>query len=354
MLNENKSLTKGFFMKVTLKDIAREAGVSVSMVSYVLNKSGRPTLERHKRILDIARKYNYVPDANARGLVTGVSNTIGLVVPQRAEAVFAQPFMVKCLSELGRCLTERHGWLSLCLGSDLTTATMRQYLANARLDGVIFLYADCVDDIADFIVARHTPYIFFDNIIGTSSASSIATDDRAGIGMAFDHLYDLGHRRILFLSGRESADDTSADQRLETYRDNIQQTALPYQQVLYGGYSRKGGYNALRDYLDKGGALPDAILAGNDKMAWGALRLLLERGVDVPGRVSVVGFDDADEETNEALGLTTVRQPIADMAAWCVQHLYACAESGELTRVDKRLMPELIVRGSTAQPVTLE
>lgn len=336
-------------MKVTIKDIAREAGVSVSMVSYVLNKSGRPTMERHKRILEIARKYNYVPDANARGLVTGVTNNIGLVVPQKSEEIFTQPFMVRCLREFSRNLAECHGWLSLCLGSDLSASSMRKYLANARVDGIVFMYAEDAGDIAELVEARRIPSIFFDRATGKGNASSIAVDDQAGLGMAIDHLRGLGHDRILFLSGRESAQRSAGDQRQAAYLAGIRRHGLAYDTVLYGGYTRQGGYAALKEYLDSGGSLPSAILAANDRMAWGVLRLLEERDIRVPGDISVVGFDDADEEHNEEVGLTTCRQPVAEMAQYCVRYINDCVESGDHRVAQEKMMPQFILRSSTAK-----
>ena len=336
-------------MKITLKDIAKEAGVSVSMVSYVLNKSGKPTLESHKRILEIARAHNYVPDANARGLVTGVTHNIGLIVPQKSE-IFAQPFMVKCLQEFSRTLSENAGWLSLCLGSDLSPATMRRYLANVRVDGIILLYAEDTADLAEMLSARRTPFIFFDRANNRGQGSCIAADDRAGMGMLFDHLHGLGHRDMLFLSGLEGPREGARDRRLAAWQEKTAQAGLPQPMVLYGGYTKHGGYLALRDHLDRGGPLPGAIAAGNDRMAWGALKLLAERDIRVPEDVSVTGFDDADEEFNEDIGLTTARQPIAEMARFCVQHLYERGADGNMEPVNIRLMPELIIRKTTATP----
>lgn len=335
-------------MKITIKDIALEAGVSVSMVSYVLNKSGRPTMDSHKRILELARKYNYVPNANARGLVTGVTNNIGLVVPQKSETIFAQPFMVKCLSEFGRHLSEYSGWLSLCIGSDLSTTSMRKYLANARLDGIVFMYAEDAGDLSELITAQRMPCIFFDRTSRGSDASSITTDDQAGIGMAMDHLTAFGHDKIMFISGMESSVAEGNDRRLAAYREKIAQRGMDYSTVLYGGYTKHGGYAALLGHIAQGGSLPGAIVCGNDRMAWGVLKLLQERGIRVPEDISVVGFDDADEEYNEDVGLTTARQPIAEMAQYCVQYIYDSVETGEIKHVDVKMMPELILRRSTS------
>lgn len=334
-------------MRITIKDIASEAGVSVSKVSYVLNKSGRVVLESHKRILDIARKYNYVPDANAKGLVTGVSNNVGLVIPQNPETIFKQPFLVKSLSELGKNLSAASGWLSMCLGSDLSVTSMRKYLGNAKLDGIIFMYTDNAEDIAALLTSRHTPCIFFDRT--SRCAASISCDDDIGIKMAFDHLRSLGHNKILFISGMNSASEQSNDNRMAAYLESVSLGKLQYRSVLYGKFTKQGGYAAVKEYLENGGCLPDAIIAGNDRMAWGAMELLAEKNIRVPSDVSIVGFDDADEEYNDDVGLTTIRQPIAQMLKYCVDYIYECLETGELTQSQVKMAPELIVRSSTCK-----
>lgn len=336
-------------MKVTLKDIAKEAGVSVSMVSYVLNKSGRVTQEKHKRILEIARKYNYVPDANARGLVTGVSNNIGLIIQRDLEAAFYQPSTLKIISEISKNLRKYSGWLSLCVVSDLSIASMRNYLGNAKLDGYIFLYANDADDIAEILTARRSPCIFMYCNTHNPKVGRIECDDYAGIESACEYLMSIGHRKIMFMSAK-TEDMDNYDIRQSAYADCVKKYHLPYYVVLRGEYTKAGSYAALKKYVDGGGELPTAIVAANDKMAWGVLTLLNDKGIRVPEDISVIGFDDADIEFNEDMGLSSVREPIAHMASFCVDYIYDCLLSGELKNTVERTKPQLVLRKSTAAP----
>jgi DNA-binding LacI/PurR family transcriptional regulator len=337
-------------MKVTLKDIAKEAGVSVSMVSYVLNRSGRITQERHKKILDIAKKYNYVPDANARGLVTGISNNIGLVIHKDVEAVFYQPSTLKLISEISKNLSKYSGWLSMCVTNDLSIASMRNYLGNVKLDGYIFMYAEHnADDIAEILTARHTPCVFMYSGSHSPHVGRIECDDYAGIQSACEHLISLGHKRIMFISAKTEELD-NFDVRQTAYADCVKRNHLPYYVVLRGEYTKAGSYAALKKYVESGNELPTAIISANDKMAAGALKLLDDKGIRVPEDVSVIGFDDADIESNEDAGLSSIREPIPHMAKSCIDYIYDCLNSREIKGSVELTMPQLILRKSTAAP----
>jgi DNA-binding LacI/PurR family transcriptional regulator len=336
-------------MKVTLKDIAKEAGVSVSMVSYVLNKTGRITQERHKKILDIARKYHYVPDANARGLVTGISNNIGLVINKDLESIFYQPMTSKLIGEIIKNLSMYSGWLSLCAANDLSVMSMRSYLGNVKVDGYIFLFADKADEIAELLIARRTPCIFMYSGLRNPDVGKIECDDYKGIQSACEYLISLGHQRIMFISAKSGEPD-DGDIRRMAYADCVKNFHLPYYAVVRGEYTKAGSYAALKKFLESGRELPTAIVSANDKMAWGALKLLDDKGLRVPEDISVIGFDDADIEFNEDAGLSSVREPISHMAHFCVDYINECLNSGQIKGVVERIEPQLIIRKSTGAP----
>ena len=334
-------------MKVTLKDIAQEAGVSVSMVSYVLNKSGRVTKEKHKKIIEIANKYSYVPDANAKGLVTGVSNNIGFVINKDTDAIFQQPFIMQCISEFSKYLRQYSGWLSLCMARGMDVDKMRNYLANANFDGIVFLFPEYTDTIAEFLKIRKTPCVFLDSWTNCENVADISCDDEQGIKIAVDHLVSLGHKKILFLSAKNVAGDI-IDIRQAAYRRAIQSNHLEYEQIIYTGYERRSIYEALHYFLQTR-ENPTAIVTASDKIAWSAIDYLKEHSVKVPEEISVVGFDDADRVQNEEYGLTTIRQPVYDMVRISVNYIYECQEANQLKSLKERRMPSLITRTSTAR-----
>lgn len=337
------------FKRVTLKDIANEAGVSVSMVSYVLNKRGRITNEKHKRILDVANKYNYVPDANARGLVTGVTNNIGLVIQKKTKTLFNQPFIMKLISELSKNLSAHSGWLSLYIGNVMSVDTLRNYLGNARLDGIIFLYGVDDEQIVKTLASRHTLCVFINGGMNhPADVANINCDDYLGIQMAFDYLVSIGHSKILFMSAKDVSRD--ADIRLAAYEDSISKYGFSYSTVLRGYYTTRDGYKAMMQYINSNEEMPTAIICANDDMARGVLKALSEKNIDVPGQVSVIGYDDANTEHNEDEGLSSVRQPVEKMAKYCMDFIYDVIISNGSKDLNVRMEPELIIRKSVAPP----
>jgi Transcriptional regulators len=333
-------------MKVTLKNIAEEAGVSVSMVSYVLNKSGRVTNEKHKRIIEIANKYNYVPDANAKGLVTGISNNIGLVINKDTESIFQQPFIMQCISEFSKYLRQYSGWMSLCMARSMDVEKMRSYLANANFDGIVFLFAEYPDKIADLLKIRKTPCVFLDSMTNCENIADINCDDKQGIKIAVDYLVSKGHKRIMFLTAKNLGD--SGDIRQIAYRESILANHLDYEKVITAGYERRKIFDALDRVLPTG-EMPTAIVTASDKIAWGAIDYLKSHSIRVPEEVSVIGFDDSDVLQNEEYGLTTIRQPVYDMVKASVDYIYECQEERELKSYKESIIPSLVIRTSTSQ-----
>lgn len=334
-------------MRVTLKDIAREAGVSVSMVSYVLNKSGRLTKEKHKQIMEIANKYNYVPDANAKSLVTGVTNNVGFMVNKDWEAIFQQPFIMHCIGELSGCLREYSGWLSLCMAQDMDAGELRHYLANANLDGIVFMFATQQQEKVKLLRDRKIPCVFLDSSTIEEDLANVYCNDKLGIRMEVDHLAAMGHERILYLAAKDTQ-PTFADLRRDAYEEAVRAHRLSYQKAVYTGYERRDIYKALDQLIDSE-EWPTAMIAATDRIAWSTMDYLREHGIRVPEDVSVAGFDDMNWGRNEQYGLTSVRQPVHEMIMDCVNYIYECQESGELKPYCGRWDPSLIVRSSTGQ-----
>jgi LacI family transcriptional regulator len=153
----------------------------------------------------------------------------------------------------------------------------------------------------------------------------------------------------MFVSAK-SEDMDNFDIRQSAYADCVKRNHLPYYVVLRGQYTKAGSYAALKKYIEGGNELPTAIVSANDKMAAGVLKLLDDKGIRVPEYISVIGFDDADIEFNEDAGLSSVREPIPNMAQFSINYIYDCLQSGEIKGIVKRTKPELIIRKSVAAP----
>jgi DNA-binding LacI/PurR family transcriptional regulator len=168
-------------------------------------------------------------------------------------------------------------------------------------------------------------------------------DNRAGARLVATHLIELGHRDIAFVAGPETSPEATARQR--SWRDEMHRAGLGADRVYGGDWSSASGYAAGRQIVDNG--VPTAVFAANDQMALGLLSALAEAGCDVPGDVSVAGFDDVPDAAYFAPALTTVRQDFAALATRCVAVLEQILRGEEARSV--RIRPELVIRASTGE-----
>jgi DNA-binding LacI/PurR family transcriptional regulator len=207
-------------------------------------------------------------------------------------------------------------------------APEREWLAAAR---IVAADMPVVTMCADYRAAR-------------PSLVSVAMDNRAGARLATRHLLDLGHRRIAFIGGPTSSPEAAA--RYRSWRDEMTSAGLDAERSYPGDWSSASGDAAGRGIVADG--VPTAVFAANDQMALGLLGALAEAGIEVPGEVSVAGFDDLPDAAFFTPGLTTVRQDFAALAERCVAVLEQMLRGEPAKSV--RVRPELVVRASTAPP----
>lgn len=332
-------------MKVTIKDVAREAGVSISTVTYALKKKGKATKESHKRVLDAVEKLNYVPDATARSLVSGRTNSIGLFVPPIPNMNFSQPFLLQVFSALSVILAEKGYWLSICMPPAKDSHTLRSFIANARVDGLIWLIDPIPAEVLSLLDSRHIPHISMEfGSHSTGNYSTILFDDYKGIDMLVEYLYCLHHRRILFLKGEAGKQSDSS--RARAYMERMNALNTGYMRILEGNYTEKLAYQNMRAFLAEESELPTAVIAANDPMAFGVIRAIRDAGLRVPQDISVTGFDDIPTAVEFDPALTTVRQPVISMMRSACDYLMNCIDHGTAQKSKTLIMPELVVRSS--------
>ena|GEM_PF-104314 len=340
--------------QVTIREVARLARVSVSTVSNVLNARPHRMRPATRRRVDRAiARLRYRPSRAARQLRTGHARTIALVVPS-----VANPYWGTLAVHL-ETAAMRHGYQVVLCNTERDRRRERAYVAGLWQDGIrdIILGSSLpsLEHIADFM-ARGLNVIAFGlppGADGAQPAASITVDNHRGAVLATQHLLDLGHRRITFLSDLPQV--TSRVERLRGYRDAMSRAGLPAEAVLVrargsaaGGSDAggaDGGRSAARRMLSRR-PRPTAILAGNDLCALGALAAAHELGLSVPADLSVVGFDDIALARVVTPPLTTVRQPAQTIARLAVARLVAPSGQGGVTLV---VRPRLVVRSSTAR-----
>lgn len=333
-------------MKYTIRDIAREANVSVTTVSLILNDRPNTVSEATAtRIREIAAKCNYVPNHFAVGLVTKKTSTIGLILPDIANTFFAE--LAKSVD--GFCTASGY---SLILSNtngdpakDLSAVTL---LVNRGVDGLVIAFSQDEDKerSASFIALLEdleVPFVALDSWIEGLKCSGVSIHHSKGGQIATSHLISLGHRRIGCITGPRGS--YTAERRLKGYRNALAEASIPYDEAIVaaGDYRFEGGRTAADKLLDGG---VTAIFASNDLMAYGAYQAVQARGLKVPDDVSIVGFDDLFFSTILPTPLTTIHQSVSELGAQAWDLLYARLRREGLEDEYRQLEPHLVVRGS--------
>jgi LacI family transcriptional regulator len=327
----------------TITDVADAAGVSIKTVSRVFNDEPNVRVLTRERVLKAAVDLDYHPNVAARSLAGRRSFLIGLAYenPSPNYVVDLQT------GALERLQGERYRLLVLPFADVAAASGRMQAIARASgLDGIVLAPPLC-DDAATVaeLEACGLPYARIAPTSGGSHAPDVAMDDRAATRALIDHLVELGHRRIAIVRGDPS--HASAAARYDGYRKGLEAHRLDVvaDWEVSGAYTFASGYEAGKALL----ALPDrptAIFASNDDMAAGVINAAYEAGVKVPEQLSVAGFDDSNIAAVVWPRLTTIHQPIRDMAREATGALLALIEHEET--VPHQMMPfRLIVRGST-------
>src|ERR1700688_3414158 len=325
----------------TLRMVAREAGVSASTVSRIINGTVNVSNGLKHAVEAAIAKFDFRPNAAARGLALGRTLTIG-VISQAMDS----PFYGEGLRAIERRLQPR-GYAPLFMSGDWqeqVEVRCMEELIDRRVDGII-MFAGCLGDAALKAYARKVPIVVTGRLLRAKGISSMQVDDRNGAILAVRHLLDLGHKRIAFVAGFENHPD--ANKRLAGYKSALAAAGIAFdpQLIVPGDFHEEGGMRAVYQLMDSGVEFT-AMFCVNDQTAYGACLALFRKGKRVPEDVSVVGFDDLPSSTYRIPPLTSVRQS--------VQHLGECSAEAILQLIAVRRpqinLPavELVVRESTS------
>ena len=329
-------------MKATIRDVAREAGVSVATVSRVLNNSGPVGGETRRRILEVAAALRYTPDSAARSLITRRTNTIGILLPDLYGEFFSEVIR-------GIDATAQRGGYHLLVSSShndkgALEAAMRAM--RGRVDGLVVMSPDVDAHALVANLADTTPVVLLNCDVEGTAFDSLNIDNFGGASAMVTHLLGRGHRRIAFVGGSERNHD--AAERLRGYRATLSAAGIAPKPEWEraGDFTEAGGYRAATEVI----ALdprPTAIFAANDSMAIGALSALREAGIQVPGDVVVVGFDDIPIARYMSPPLTTVHVEINELGERATRMLLqAVEEKNQHVKVQETLPTALVIRES--------
>ncbi len=346
IVRERETFRERILMAATIKDIAKKLNISVSTVSYALNDGPRPVPALVKQqVLETAKELNYRPNRLAKSMVTGRSNTIGIVPPVVSENAFLSPYLQLALNGIVNKAAELHQDILLYTRYNLSDhEDFLSALVDGRVDGILFIAPQMDQATIELATSLHLPCVSVSGV-PVKGVLSYSSANSAGIRQAMDHLWELGHRKIGHLAGRLDMQDAIV--RLQAYQDFLKDKGMAYREdwVGMGQFVIEGGYEATKRILAMGDR-PTALLCANDEMAVGALRAGHEAGLKLPDDLSVVGFDGSPSAIHVYPTLTTVRQPIGEMGQAAMSALFDLIE-GRDAGENKVFETELIVRGST-------
>lgn len=335
-----QSLTNG------IRAVAERAKVSPATVSRVMN--GQTTVDRKlaKRVRAAIEEMGYLPNPEARALGSGRSRVLGLAISEITNPFF--PELVQCFETLAA-----KGDYELLLGSvihnDAHAKQFMRRLVQRRVEGVAVMTFRAESDYLRELIAHKIPFVTIDSGVNSPLSLVIEPDYESGIDEAVQHLAVLGHRRVGFIRG--PAEHKTNELRLQAFLKSAARAGLPSDSALLfsGDHTFEAGAAAAEYFmgLEK---RPTAIMSANDLMAVGVLRVLADRGMNVPGEISVVGFDDIHLAQFVHPPLSTVRMPRDELAAAAFQGLMQLSRQDASDKTALRVKTRLVVRQSTASP----
>lgn len=281
---------------VGIKDIAREAGVSPSTVSNVLNGKKNVGEKTRSRILALAEEMHYVPNEAGKSLKTKENKTILFVFSD-----FDRSFYLNVLKGINDYLKDKGYDLLIC-----TQRSCEKFMNNSMSSGCIILDSSLDDSVVQRFASQDYPIVVLDRIIDSPYVKSVIVDNYHSMCEMVQNIIDWGYRRFAFVGGLEKTTDTL--ERYQAFRDTLEKNSIHFSQKNYfsGDYREKSGYTAAK-ILALTEVMPEVLVCANDNMAIGAIKAFREDNIRVPEDIGVTGFDD-NERAHE-MGLTTITVP---------------------------------------------
>jgi len=351
-LGDSGALAKLVMATITIKDVAREANVSVASVSRALNGGSGVTAETGQRIRDVALRLRYIPHAAARMLITRRTNTIGALLPDLYGEFFSE--LIRGIDLAARA----HGLHLLVSSShdssDDAAAALRAM--QGRVDGMLIMSAHVDDAFLRANLPEDLPTVLINSPVKDEAYRVINVDNYAGARAMTKHLIDTGHTDIAFIAGPKNNFD--AQQRENGYRAAMAKYASKVAPVvLAGDFTEEAGFLAGQEILARK-KRPNAVFAANDMMAVGCMHAFREAGVCVPQDIALAGFDDIPVARYVAPPLSTVRVRIVDLGRSALEAVATMLENPDHpTTAGPTFGCEIVVRetcGASSAPASHE
>lgn len=333
---------------ITLKDVAKKAGVGVGTASRVLNNQAHVSEDKRERVLDAIKALNYQPDAIARSLKTKATHNIGVILNDITNPFYSELF--RGLETEAKNSEYSIVFLDLFLqGDDWIDPVLSFY--RSKVDGIIFVGSTVTEEILEACNNYDLPFVYASAAldIPQSSVDTVYSVDINNESAAYDAtktLLDLGHKEIALILGSED-DKNSTYYRKKGFEKAMSENGVFINEdwVLYGQFTFESGYDAMKKILS-GNHYPTAVFAISDLMAIGAAKAIFEAGLKIPDDISVMGFDGIQNSIYFYPEISTVKQPRYEMGLLATRKLVQLIQGIEVEETQTILNHEVILRTS--------
>ena len=297
-------------MKLTIKDVAKKANVSITTVSRVSNGSKGVSAKTRRRVMKTIKELDYSPSAMASGLKTRLSKSIGIAVPETIGDFYGE-----VINGIELTATENGYNLIISLNHHIVEEELSavNFFKAKKVDGAVLVTTSGDDDYVNSLIEEGYNIVLLDRDPHGLKVDTVKIDNFRGGYIATEYLLSLGHSNILFIEGVHYID--SSKERFNGYRRALKDKKIKFNPdfILSGDFFVESGYSSIKKYLDKYGLNFSAIFASNDQMAMGAIKALNDKGISVPNDISVIGFDDSYISPYIIPPLTTIKQRREEM-----------------------------------------
>jgi len=296
---------------VTIRDVAKESGVSVATVSYVMNNGPRPVRpQTRQRVLDVMHRLHYHPNAMARGLVRRQMHTLGVLFGMIEPEIVTNPYAAAVLQGIFSAGASRSYNITLFTEPWRDAHHSAPAFRDRRTDGMIVVAPTLNSDMVSGLAALGLPLVVVSAPSLLPGVPSVDVDNKQGGRLAAQHLLTLGHTRIAHISG--DLIHASVAARRDGFETVLAEAGicLPPEYQRVGSYAFEPNFTVVREMLSLP-CPPTAIFAGSDQIAFAILEVARDKGISVPGQLSVIGFDDVAAAARVSPALTTIRQPLS-------------------------------------------
>lgn len=330
-------------MTVTIYDVAREAGVSMATVSRVVNNNPNVKPATRKKVYEAIERLGYRPNAVARGLASKKTTTVGVVIPDISNAIFAE--VARGIEDIANMY---HYNIILCNADKKKEKEIRviNTLLEKQVDGLLFMGGAVTEDHQQAFRTANVPIVLCATSDESGNIASVDIDHETAAYDAVQALIKQGHKRIAMISGTLE-DPSNGFARFSGYKKALIEAGIAYDETLVriGNYRYESGAEAMRYFIELD-QRPTAVFSATDEMAIGAIHAIQDRGLQVPGDISVISVDNSRMASMVRPQLTTVAQPMYDIGAVSMRLLTKLMKKENVEQAQVVLPHELVVRQS--------